>query len=74
AISLGHPIGMSGTRVVVAHLVHNLQKGEKGTAAICNGGGEAAAIVVENFNNQTYLTSLLNNNYCFTFTNKNIKF
>ena len=46
AVSLGHPIGMSGTRIV-AHLVHNLEQGQKGLAAICNGGGGAAAIVVE---------------------------
>ena len=46
AVSLGHPIGMSGTRIV-AHLVHNLAKGEKGMAGICNGGGGAAAIIVE---------------------------
>lgn len=46
AVSLGHPIGMSGTRIV-AHLVHNLKPGEKGMAAICNGGGGAACLVVE---------------------------
>ena len=46
AVSLGHPIGMSGTRIV-AHLVHNLEQGQKGLAAICNGGGGAAAILIE---------------------------
>ena len=46
AVSLGHPIGMSGTRIV-AHLVHNLEKGQKGMAAICNGGGGAAGLIVE---------------------------
>lgn len=46
AVSLGHPIGMSGTRIVT-HLAHNLKKGEKGLAAICNGGGGAAAIIIE---------------------------
>ena len=46
AVSLGHPIGMSGTRIL-AHLVHNLQPGEKGMASICNGGGGAAAMVIE---------------------------
>lgn len=46
AVSLGHPIGMSGTRIL-AHLVHNLRPGEKGMAAICNGGGGAAAMVIE---------------------------
>ncbi|XP_046848439.1 acetyl-CoA acetyltransferase, mitochondrial-like isoform X2 [Xenia sp. Carnegie-2017] len=48
AVSLGHPIGMSGARLV-GHLVHNLNPGEKGLASICNGGGGAAAIVVEKF-------------------------
>jgi acetyl-CoA C-acetyltransferase len=40
------PIGSSGSRIVVT-LVHALKKGEKGVAAICNGGGAATAIVVE---------------------------
>lgn len=40
------PIGSSGSRIVVT-LVHALKKGEKGVAAICNGGGAASAIVVE---------------------------
>lgn len=46
AVSIGHPIGMSGARIV-AHLVHNLQAGQLGCASICNGGGGAAAIVLE---------------------------
>jgi len=46
AVSIGHPIGMSGARIT-SHLVHNLKKGEKGVAAICNGGGGAAAILLE---------------------------
>lgn len=46
AVALGHPIGSSGSRVVVT-LVHALKKGEKGVAAICNGGGAATAIVIE---------------------------
>ena len=46
AVSLGHPIGMSGARIV-NHLVHNLAAGEKGMAAICNGGGGAAAMIIE---------------------------
>lgn len=46
AVSLGHPIGMSGARIVV-HLVHALKKGEKGVAAICNGGGGASSIMIE---------------------------
>lgn len=46
AVSLGHPIGMSGGRIVT-HLVHNLKKGELGCASICNGGGGASAILIE---------------------------
>ncbi|XP_044758057.1 acetyl-CoA acetyltransferase, mitochondrial-like isoform X1 [Coccinella septempunctata] len=46
AVSLGHPIGMSGARIVV-HLVHALKPGEKGVAAICNGGGGASSILIE---------------------------
>ena len=46
AVSLGHPIGMSGARIV-GHLAHNLKRGEKGMAGICNGGGGAAAIIIE---------------------------
>lgn len=46
AVSIGHPIGMSGTRLVV-HLCHALKKGEKGVAAICNGGGGASSIMIE---------------------------
>ncbi|WWC87970.1 uncharacterized protein L201_002872 [Kwoniella dendrophila CBS 6074] len=46
AVALGHPIGSSGCRIVVT-LIHSLKKGEKGVAAICNGGGAASAIVVE---------------------------
>ena len=46
AVSLGHPFGVSGTRIV-GHLAHNLKRGEKGMATISNGGGGAAAIVIE---------------------------
>ncbi|XP_015433044.1 PREDICTED: acetyl-CoA acetyltransferase, mitochondrial isoform X2 [Dufourea novaeangliae] len=46
AVSLGHPIGMSGARIVV-HLVHALKPGEKGVASICNGGGGASSILIE---------------------------
>ncbi|CAG9860179.1 unnamed protein product [Phyllotreta striolata] len=46
AVSLGHPIGMSGARLVV-HLVHSLKSGEKGVAAICNGGGGASSMMIE---------------------------
>ena len=48
AVALGHPIGASGARILVT-LIHALQaRGEKrGLAAICIGGGEAAAMIVE---------------------------
>jgi acetyl-CoA C-acetyltransferase len=49
AVSLGHPLGASGARIVVT-LLHVLQQnnGKIGVAGICNGGGGASAIVVEN--------------------------
>ena len=46
AVALGHPIGMSGIRIVIT-LVHQLNPGDYGVAAICNGGGEAIAILVQ---------------------------
>ncbi|KAM5182362.1 acetyl-CoA acetyltransferase, mitochondrial [Mantella aurantiaca] len=46
AVSLGHPIGMSGARIV-GHMAHALKKGEFGVAGICNGGGGASAILIE---------------------------
>jgi len=48
AIALGHPIGCSGTRIVVT-LIHALKSRKKkyGIAAICNGGGGGTAILVE---------------------------
>ena len=48
AVALGHPIGASGARILVT-LIHALQdRGQKrGLAAICIGGGEAAAMIVE---------------------------
>lgn len=46
AVALGHPIGSSGSRIVVT-LVHALQPGQIGVAAICNGGGAATALVVK---------------------------
>ncbi|KFV05818.1 hypothetical protein N340_13307, partial [Tauraco erythrolophus] len=46
AVSLGHPIGMSGARIVV-HMAHVLKQGQYGLAGICNGGGGASAILIE---------------------------
>lgn len=49
AVSLGHPLGVSGARIVVT-LLHVLQQNNAkiGAAGICNGGGGASAMVIEN--------------------------
>ncbi len=49
AVSLGHPLGNSGSRVVVT-LINVLKQnnGKIGGAAICNGGGGASALIIEN--------------------------
>ena len=48
AVSLGHPLGCSGARIVVT-LLHVLEQnnGKIGAAAICNGGGGASALILE---------------------------
>jgi acetyl-CoA C-acetyltransferase len=48
AIALGHPIGASGARILTA-LIHELRRrgGGRGVAAICSGGGQGDAVVVE---------------------------
>ena len=46
AISLGHALGSSGSRILTT-LLHQLKPGQYGLAAICNGGGAATAIVVQ---------------------------
>jgi acetyl-CoA C-acetyltransferase len=46
AISLGHALGSSGSRILTT-LLHQLKVGEYGVAAICNGGGGATAVVVQ---------------------------
>ena len=48
AVSLGHPLGCSGARIIVT-LINVLQQNNAkiGAAAICNGGGGASAIVIE---------------------------
>jgi acetyl-CoA C-acetyltransferase len=49
AVSLGHPLGCSGARIVVTLINVLKQKGGKiGVAGICNGGGGASAMVIEN--------------------------
>ena len=48
ACALGHPLGSSGSRIIVT-LIHALQRtgGKKGIAALCIGGGEATAMAIE---------------------------
>ncbi len=48
AVSLGHPLGCSGARIIVtlAHILNDKQA-KYGAAAICNGGGGASAMVIE---------------------------
>src|SRR3569833_4659099 len=48
ATALGHPIGASGTRIIVTLINALKQKGAKrGVASLCIGGGEATAVAVE---------------------------
>ena len=48
AVALGHPLGSSGSRILVT-LIHVLKQNQAkiGAAAICNGGGGASAMVLE---------------------------
>ncbi|KAJ1822073.1 Acetyl-CoA acetyltransferase A, mitochondrial [Coemansia sp. RSA 2675] len=46
AVALGHPIGSSGSRILVT-LAHLLKPGQFGCASICNGGGGASAVVIQ---------------------------
>ena len=49
AVSLGHPLGCSGARIVVTLInVLKQQGGKIGAAGICNGGGGASALIIEN--------------------------
>ncbi|CDR87428.1 acetoacetyl-CoA thiolase [Sporisorium scitamineum] len=45
-VSLGHPIGSSGARIVVT-LAYALKPGQYGCAGVCNGGGGASAIIIK---------------------------
>jgi acetyl-CoA C-acetyltransferase len=48
AVSLGHPLGVSGARIVIAlTTILKQHKAKIGAAAICNGGGGASALVIE---------------------------
>ena len=50
AVSLGHPLGASGARIMTTLIsVLSQNNGKIGAAAICNGGGGASAIVIERF-------------------------
>jgi acetyl-CoA C-acetyltransferase len=51
AVALGHPLGSSGSRIIVT-LINVLKQnnGKYGGAAICNGGGGASAMIIENIN------------------------
>lgn len=49
AVSLGHPLGSSGARIIVTLLnVLKQNNGKLGAAGICNGGGGASAMVIQN--------------------------
>ncbi|MFN8243514.1 MAG: acetyl-CoA C-acyltransferase [Ferruginibacter sp.] len=49
AVSLGHPLGCSGARIIVTLInVLKQNKARYGAAGICNGGGGASAMVIEN--------------------------
>lgn len=48
AVSLGHPLGCSGARIIITLIsVLEQNNGKIGAAAICNGGGGASAIIIE---------------------------
>lgn len=48
AVSLGHPLGCSGARIMVTLINVLIQnEGKYGAAGICNGGGGASAMVIE---------------------------
>jgi acetyl-CoA C-acetyltransferase len=49
AVSMGHPLGASGARIVATLIqVLKQKKGKLGVAAICNGGGGASCLIIEN--------------------------
>lgn len=48
AVALGHPLGMSGARIILSLInVLRIKNGTLGLASICNGGGGASAIIIE---------------------------
>jgi acetyl-CoA C-acetyltransferase len=51
AVALGHPLGCSGARIITTlNSVLHQKDGNIGVAGICNGGGGASAMVIENVN------------------------
>jgi acetyl-CoA C-acetyltransferase len=51
AVAIGHPLGASGARILCTLLsVLRQEGGRYGLAAICNGGGGASAVIIENLN------------------------
>lgn len=55
AVSMGHPLGASGARILCTLLsVLRQEKGKYGVAAICNGGGGASAMVVEHLESYSH--------------------
>ncbi|KAJ6814162.1 acetyl-CoA acetyltransferase, cytosolic 1-like [Iris pallida] len=60
AVSLGHPLGCSGARILVTLLgVLRHRNGKYGVAGICNGGGGASALVLEFMNHARVIRSRL---------------
>ena len=50
-VALGHPIGMSGARIIISLMnVLRTKNASLGLASICNGGGGASAILIERLN------------------------
>ena len=51
AVAMGHPLGASGARIICTLIsVLKQEGGNIGVASICNGGGGASAIIIENIN------------------------
>jgi acetyl-CoA C-acetyltransferase len=51
AVAMGHPLGMSGARIILSLMnVLKQKNGTLGMASICNGGGGASAIIIERMN------------------------
>ena len=53
AVSIGHPLGCSGSKIIVSLLsILEDNNGRYGSASICNGGGGSSAIIIERFQNK----------------------